>query len=98
MDLRDIISPRDRKNRSSERREKGKRSSKSKDSRRSDKGARSDKKDKNRSETEKDISVKVSAVPPGPTIVKVGSQEILQRHVNQLFIRGDNVVMVSLVD
>ena len=33
-----------------------------------------------------------------PTFVTVGSKTIVKRHVNQLFVRGDNVVMVALVD
>ena len=32
------------------------------------------------------------------TFLTVGSQTIIKRHVNQLFIRGDNVVMVAIVD
>ena len=28
----------------------------------------------------------------------VGDKTIIKRHVNQLFVRGDNVVMVALVD
>ena len=34
----------------------------------------------------------------GRTYMTVGDKTIIKRHVNQLFVRGDNVVMVALVD
>ncbi len=48
---------------------------------------------------EKFVESKVKArISKEPATVTAGSKSILKRHVNQLFIRGDNVVMVSIVD
>ena len=47
-------------------------------------------------ESAKDSAFKKSK--DGRTYLTVGDKTIIKRHVNQLFVRGDNVVMVALVD